>query len=992
MDKRTSGQPLCAFILAAVAACEGRPPPENRAPDPSVLLQQPLLGKHAPAPLPDTPSKFTAFESGQVRPLALSPSGRLLFAVNTPDNRLEIFRVKRRGLEHLAAVAVGLEPVAVAARDEDEVWVVNHLSDSVSIVRLGGGHFPRVVRTLLVGDEPRDLVFAGRPGRTRAFITTAHRGQNSPIDPQLTTPGVGRADVFVFDAKDQGNSLGGTPLAVLTLFSDTPRALAVSPDRRTVYAAAFNSGNQTTTIAKGSVVDLGPGLPPPTTVTIPTPAGPTTIPQPGVGLIVKYRGGHWQDRLGRVWDNVVNFDLPDKDVFAIDAAADPPRQTQIWTSVGTTLFNMAVNPLSGKIYVSNTEARNDIRFEGHGHALPPGGDRTVRGRLVENRITVLDGDSVLPRHLNKHIDFEVDSTPGERERTLSLPLDMTVSADGQTLYVAALGSGKIGVLATAELETDSFVPDAGAHIALSAGGPTGLVLDERNRALYVLTRFDNGISIIDTTARRETAHVKLYNPEPPSIVRGRPFLYETTLNSNHGDQSCASCHVFGDLDGLAWDLGDPDFVPLRIPGPFAIEPAQILAFLPYVAPVFAAFQPLKGPMTTQSLRGLDNHGAMHWRGDRNGGFDPTSGAPLPNVQPNGGAFSESAAFTAFNVAFPGLLGRSAQLSAQEMQAFTDFILQVTYPPNPIRNLDNSLTPLQQAGREFYFATFTDDTGAVRELPSDRFHNCNGCHVLDPTGNAEFGVERAGFFGSDGRYTFENETQIFKVPHLRNLYQKVGMFGMSPEPLIATTLTPGVLRPMGDQIRGFGFQHDGALDTVERFLSQNVFTKTTAPTPNPAGPSFPLVPANPGGIPLGEEGAPIRRAVEAFLLAFDSNLAPIVGQQITLTRANADVVRPRLELLKARARQGECELVARAQLLGVDRGWLFDGTKYRGDHVGLPAIDQETLGRLTHLAPITFTCAPLGSGVRLALDRDGDRYADGDERLFGTNPSDPASHP
>ena len=77
---------------------------------------------------------------------------------------------------------VGLEPVAVAARTNTEVWVVNHLSDSVSIVDVGATP-PRVVRTLLVGDEPRDIVFAGRPRRrhfTRAFITTAHRGQNRP--------------------------------------------------------------------------------------------------------------------------------------------------------------------------------------------------------------------------------------------------------------------------------------------------------------------------------------------------------------------------------------------------------------------------------------------------------------------------------------------------------------------------------------------------------------------------------------------------------------------------------------------------------------------------------------------------------------------------------------------------------------------------------------------------------------------------------------------
>src|SRR6185312_4393419 len=191
------------------------------------------------APAASAPS-FTTFESGQVRPLALSPGGSLLFAVNTPDGRLEVFDVSGHGLRRRASIPVGLEPVAVAARSDDEVWVVNHLSDSVSVVKLDGGS-GGVVRTLLVGDEPRDIVFAG-PGRSRAFVTTAHRGQNSPVDPQLTTPGVGRADVWVFDAEHLGASLGGDPLSIVTLFSDTPRALAVSPDGAFVYAAAFHSG------------------------------------------------------------------------------------------------------------------------------------------------------------------------------------------------------------------------------------------------------------------------------------------------------------------------------------------------------------------------------------------------------------------------------------------------------------------------------------------------------------------------------------------------------------------------------------------------------------------------------------------------------------------------------------------------------------------------------------------------------------------------------
>jgi YVTN family beta-propeller protein len=117
---------------------------------------------------------FTTLETGQVRPLAMSPDGTRLFAVNTPDDYLEIFSIDGSGgLVRTGSVPVGLEPIAVAARSNSEVWVVNHLSDSVSIVDVGSSP-PRVVRTLLVGDEPRDIVFAGTGGN-RVFITTAHR-------------------------------------------------------------------------------------------------------------------------------------------------------------------------------------------------------------------------------------------------------------------------------------------------------------------------------------------------------------------------------------------------------------------------------------------------------------------------------------------------------------------------------------------------------------------------------------------------------------------------------------------------------------------------------------------------------------------------------------------------------------------------------------------------------------------------------------------------
>ncbi len=65
------------------------------------------------------------------------------------------------------------------------------------------------------------------------------------------------------------------------------------------------------------------GLPPPHT-------NAQGVPQPPTALIVKYqtdpdgRQLHWLDNVGRRWDDHVKLSLPDKDVFAIDAAANPP--------------------------------------------------------------------------------------------------------------------------------------------------------------------------------------------------------------------------------------------------------------------------------------------------------------------------------------------------------------------------------------------------------------------------------------------------------------------------------------------------------------------------------------------------------------------------------------------------------------------------------------------------------------------------------------------
>jgi hypothetical protein len=178
--KRLRAGFLAGLSCLLLAACGGGSSGNGGGmqPPPPPPVNIPPTGNALPGPRPVAgPQSIVAFESGPVRPLALSADGQRLIAVNTPDNRLEIFSTNG-GLRAVGSVAVGLEPVAVALDPSGRAWVVNHLSDSVSVVDIDAP-VPQVVQTLWVGDEPRDIVFAGT-NRERAFVTTAHRGQNSP--------------------------------------------------------------------------------------------------------------------------------------------------------------------------------------------------------------------------------------------------------------------------------------------------------------------------------------------------------------------------------------------------------------------------------------------------------------------------------------------------------------------------------------------------------------------------------------------------------------------------------------------------------------------------------------------------------------------------------------------------------------------------------------------------------------------------------------------
>ena len=128
---------------------------------------------------------------------------------------------------------------------------------------------------------------------------------------------------------------------------------------------------------------------------------------------------------------------------------------------------------------------------------------------------------------------------------------------------------------------------------------------------------------------------------------------------------------------------------------------------------------------------------------------------------------------------------------------------------------------------------------------------------------------------------------------------------------------------------------------------------------------------------------------------DSNLAPIVGQQITLTNTNAATVGPRIQLLLQRAALGECEVIVKGVVGGEQRGWYRTvAGLFQSDRAAETALSDAALRSYATVAgqALTYTAVPPGGSLRAGVDRDEDGYFDRDEIDAGSDPADPLSIP
>jgi len=898
----------------------------------------PLVALLLTAAWPSAQAGFIHWESPHIHPLERTPDGSRLLAVNTVDARLEVFELASGQPVFERSIPVGLEPVSVRARSASEAWVVNHLSDSISVVNLVAGH---VVATLATDDEPCDVVFApaATPPLQRAFVSCS----------QPST-------LLVFDALAPA-----TLPQRITLVGEEPRSLAYDASRGEIVVAFAEAGNGTTLVGgnlptgrswppKAVMNPLGPygGVAPPPNdgANFDPPMNPTLPPAPKTALIVRRNElGEWRDDNNGDWSAVVDgpravfsgrpvgWTLLDHDLALIDATTLAVRyEGELMNAV----MSVAVNPASGEVTALGTDAINEVRFEPN-----------LNGRFLRVRLARVDpavsGASTLV-DLNPQLDYTTATVDAAtRQLGLGDPRAIVWNAAGTLAFVAGMGSNNLIVLNAAGTR-------AGPPLSIGEG-PTGLALDEARAQLYVLNRFEASLSVVSLLSSSEVARVRFFDPSPTGLKRGRRHFYDTHETSGTGIVSCASCHIDARTDRLSWDLGNPagEAVPHDEQFVQGGSPPQ-------------PWHPMKGPMLTQTMQDIIGKEPFHWRGDRDG-------------------------IEAFNPAFESLLGDDEQLTPAEMQEFEDYLATIWLPPNPFRPLDNSLpTDLPLPGHYSTGAwtpagTPMPNGNAQRGKDLFRPPNvvdfegaCSSCHALPTTTGSDFDVVAGEFVrnpvGPNGEkhlalIGFQGE--LFKVPQLRTLYERTGFE--------ATQLT---------SISGFGFASNGIVDSLTRFVSDPLFTLGGVQDAADLVAfllciSGELEPPGPPTVtPYLEPPAEATKSVHAA-----------VGAQVTFSGPTPPpAALARLDLLETLAENGAIGLVAHGKKDGLARGFAWRGPDlFQSDRV------QETYTRAALVAlaatgsELTFTAVPRRSELRLGLDRDLDGLYDRDELDTGSDPAD-----
>ncbi|MEM7256590.1 MAG: hypothetical protein AAF404_04290, partial [Pseudomonadota bacterium] len=743
-----------------------------------------------------------------------------------------------------------------------------------------------------------------------------------------------RESVQVFDL----DNLDASPTEIL-LVGEQPRALAVGNDGNTVYAAFFESGNQTTVVPGNNFIANG-GLEAPfsgTTIVandVTNAAGPYggQVPVPNDGanfnpplnpalpaktdtqsiIVKKQPDGRWLDDNDGDWtalvsggsssNRIAGWDLKDRDVAMIDANN---LSVSYQNTLGNILMAMSAHPVTGDVYVVGTDATNHVRFEPN-----------LNGTFMRHNLSrfAAAGSAATITDLNPHLDYSSPSvTNPEKAQSIGDPRAVTWLADGSRAYISGMGSNNVIVI-------DTSGNRIGSPIA-TGEGPTGIVLNETISRAFVLNKFSASVSTIDLGTNTQLNETFFFDPTPQVIKTGRKHLYNTVTGSGNGTISCASCHVDAKWDRLGWDLGDPSGEMTTVNG--------------------TEFHPLKGVKTTQTLIDIISSGLpLHWRGDQ-------------------------AQFGDFHLAFENLKGREP-VSEEAMDEFEAFLATTYHPPNPYREAiaDNRL--LDQNLIRGPGTTFQRFNLSFQQPNSIGFWHeaCGGCHQ-NHTGKGPSGqsFRTAQYVGNEN-----------VAPDLRTFYRKLGFYYNSDESTVGFGLfSDGIGRTTEAPRTGYWFDYHGLLFGY-------------------AGGGTTFNPSNTAVI-----RPPHSAQNSHYATGRQATINGAIGSRASVNALRAIVDSPNNLVQMSQENPG---LVVHGIYQGQQRGFVYLGNNsYQSDADGETVTHANLLSAAESGEPLTWTIVHNHVANRLGVDRNAngllnqddfpDRDGDGIADAVDVFPDDPA---
>ena len=647
------------------------------------------------------------FASPHASPIAIS--GDDVFVVNTPADTVDV--IDTETMKVRARINVGIDPVSIAVRpDGKEVWVSNHVSDSVSIIDNDkeSPTWLNVVATIqdfdpetkaTTFDEPIGIAFAGND---KAYVALSSENQIAVVD---------------VESREITKRL--------KIPAQDPRSIAVQGDR--LYVIPFESNNKTQ-LSGGAKDDID-------------------------GDLVTFDA--WQHSilvnnvlsLGHVTDIVKHPDVPDRDLFVFDTTTDTLVASV--DTLGTLLYGITVDS-TGQVYIAQTDARNDAngRAGTKKHGMKEMENRAFLNQIT--KVTFSDGGAGESDFINLE---PLPPEHPEKGMALATPYAIQVSADDSTVVATAAGSDKLFTVDAKTGEVLGRVPVG----AVPRGVALANAEDGKLSRAWVYNAMANTVSQIDlsdTASPKVSGFVKLDDPTHRQVKLGRTWFNDADASST-GTFSCESCHPDSNTDQLLWVLATP----------IVSRGDQIMP---------RSTMPVRGLRDTVPFHwdgvlgdpyGGNNSASIFASVEPNADIDDQSTSTRHLVDASLGGVLKAHGDDIVNDE-----GKPGAFTAAERDDLATYLLSVMFPPAQRRAYDNVLSDTAKQGYRLFH--IDGDLDPSKTSPNV-CGNCHRMPFLVSTNTPGTGMDAPTWRGAYDRFLIlpQGRLNIIEFPFYRNVAER-----------------------------------------------------------------------------------------------------------------------------------------------------------------------------------------------------------------------------